>query len=254
MEVGMKDESQKATNLSEFMKHIDSLVREWSDWEHGGARLWYRGQSRADWGLIPGEYRFTHIDPDEIRSEFQLKARPLLRDAPQSEWEWYFVMQHHGLPTRLLDWTTGGLLALHFALRGNSGEADAAVWVLDPWSLNETSLGKAELVLSSEPKAALYLPKLYANKPAVPNRPIAVVPPYSTSRITVQRGTFTVHGSVKRGLEKLFSERLAKITIPKDSCLGLKRALRASGVGEFTVFPDLDGLCREIRSAEIEGC
>ncbi len=241
-----------AGSLADYVSAISSLSANWSDTQHGEVKLWCRGQSNAAWPLLPGEYRLPHINIEEIASEFQLKARPLLRGVPVSDWEWYFVMQHYGLPTRLLDWTSGALLALYFALRSSTGENDAAVWVLDPWALNEVSIKRAELILSTEPTAKPYLNSKFGTDNKA-HLPIGVVPPYNSERITVQRGSFTVHGTDRHGLEHLYKDRLAKITVPKDAALELKRELRTSGIGEFTVFPDLDGLCREICAVELEG-
>jgi len=245
---------KKVSNLAQFTEAISHFVEEWSDAEQGEVTLWCRGQRDAAWGLVPGEYRLHEPNSEEIFSEFELKARPLLREVPQSEWEWYFLMQHYGLPTRLLDWTAGALLALYFALRDEPGENDAAVWVIDPWELNKQTTGKAELIVSSEAIAQKYLPSKFFGGKKLPKAPIAIVPPYNSSRITVQRGTFTIHGSNRHGVEQIFGSRMAKIEIPKGSAFQMKRALRASGIGEFTVFPELDGLCREIRAVEIDGC
>ncbi len=239
-------------SLAGYVSEISRLSVEWSDTQNGEVKLWCRGQSNAEWGLVPGEYRLPEMNVEEIASEFQLKARPLLHSAPQSKWEWYFIMQHYGLPTRLLDWTSGALLALYFALRADAGENDAGVWVLDPWALNQRSAKKPELILSTEPVARAYLNSRFGT-----NRrgrfPVAVVPPYNSERITVQRGSFTVHGTDRRGLEHIYTDRLAKITVPKGAAIQLKRELRASGIGEFTVLPDLDGVCREICPVEGEG-
>ena len=81
------------------------------------------------------------IVEDELRQEFIIRAPSLSAERPQNSWEWYFLMQHSGAPTRLLDWTEGALIALYFAVRNKLDETDAAVWVLNPWSLNEHVLG-----------------------------------------------------------------------------------------------------------------
>jgi hypothetical protein len=248
---------KQARTISAFLDACQQLSDSWSDADTGDTTPWYRGQQNANWSLIPGEYRYALLDAAEIRSEFILKARELLRLPPTTDWEWYFLMQHYGLPTRLLDWTSGSLIGLHFALSANTGKTDAAVWVLDPWALNSWSCGCSDLVLTGgefreQPIARKYLRRVYQRFRMAP-KPLAIVPPYNSSRITAQRGTFTVHGSSNKGLEKQFARRLAKIVIPKAAILQLRQALRTVGVSEFTLFPDLDGLCRDIRTLELEG-
>lgn len=245
---------EKARTIAEYLQVFEKIVGDWSG-KTGAVRPWCRGHSDANWGLRPGECRPGLIcNPNEIRSEFHLRALPLLRRVPASDWEWYFLMQHHGLPTRLLDWTTGSLLALYFAVRDDVGKQDAAVWILDPWALNKRTLKRSELLLSTDEVAQLYLPPIYGSSRRIPKLPAAIVPAYNSERITVQRGTFTVHGTSREGIEEIFGERLVKVVIPRADAVSVKRSLRMSGIGEFTVFPELDGLCREIRAAEIDGC
>lgn len=249
--------SKTVKSLTHFLDLCAELVNKWS-MDHGELTLWYRGQRCDDWHLTPGEYRYPRIDAEEIRSEFILKARELVRSVPTADWdwEWYFLMQHYGLPTRLLDWTAGSLIGLHFALWGNTGQTDAAVWVLDPWALNHWNCKCSDLVVTGakpDPIAKRYLGPVYKKRRLL-KRPIAIVPPYNSQRITAQRGTFTVHGSSKQDLDVQFTSRLAKLTIPRDLVVQMRRQLRSHGISEFTLFPDLDGLCRDIHALEVEGC
>lgn len=247
-----------APSLAVFMDTCSVLLAKWSSPHHGEPTLWYRGHRDASWPLVPGEYRYAQLDSDDMRSEFALKARALLGESPANDWEWYFLMQHFGLPTRLLDWTTGSLVALHFALFGNAGSTDSAVWVLDPWSLNKWSSDSSDLVLTGGALRTDAIAKKYLKAPyttiRLPAKPIAVVPPFNSPRITVQRGCFTVHGSKRSPLDDQFHGHLAKIIIPKAQIIEMRRQLRSLGVSEFTLFPDLDGLSRDIRAFEIERC
>lgn len=248
---------KQAKSLAKYLSICAELADQWTRPDTGEARLWYRGQRDARWGLMPGEYRYSLINPDEMRSEFMLKAKPLLEKDPQSDWEWYFLMQHYGLPTRLLDWTQGSLIGLHFALCQQTGERDAAVWALDPWALNKSSIKKAELVITGadfkvDATAGTYLKPVYQRVNPLA-RPIAILPPYNSPRITAQRGTFTIHGRSRKGLEEQFTQKLARITIPKGEAVIVRRHLGSVGISEVTLFPELDGLCRDIRASEVEG-
>jgi len=248
--------AKPAKSLGQFLELCHDLDRRWADPEKGDMALWYRGQRDTRWSLTPGENRYGLLNPDEIRSEFILKAKELLPRPPATAWEWYFLMQHYGLPTRLLDWTAGSMIALHFALLGNKGDCDSAVWVLDPWALNQWSCGCSDLVVTGgefkpDAIASKYLGPVYKHF-KMGAKPIAVVPPYNSPRITAQRGAFTVHGSDKHDLDVQFTEKLAKIEIASDGVITTRRQLRAAGISEFTLFPDLDGLSRDIRATEID--
>lgn len=248
----------KVNSVAQYLSKCKEILKEWSDQSDGVPALWFRGQKDSSWDLIPGEFRFPFVNPDEIRSEFMLRAKALLKKDPTSDWEWYFLMQHFGLPTRLLDWTEGSLIGLHFALSNDTGEKDAVVWVLDPWELNQWSVNESDLVITgsefkNNPISKNYLGPVYSVL-KLPDKPIAIVPPFNSQRITVQRGKFTIHGSNTTGLDKQFQTKLVKIVIPKDNAIEIRRELRCVGISEFTLFPDLDGLCRDIRSIEVENC
>jgi hypothetical protein len=245
---------RRVISLPEYLTTVAETLETWVDEEGTDFSPWFRGHHQSSWRLQPTVYRseFTNLSEDDCRQDFKLRAYPYLvntaRD-PVDDWEWYFVMQHHGLPTRLLDWTESPLVALYFALREATGNFDAAVWMLDPWWLNEHTGGfDNEILWSNDPRVLNYLPVPFARGVVIPDKPIAIEAPYTSRRIAAQRGAFTLHGSARKPLEKHpeLAKRLVKIIVPRGNINNMKNALRSAGIRETLVFPELPGLCREL--------
>jgi hypothetical protein len=255
-----------AESVSEFAGIVAKVRREWFDEEdHWGP--WFRGQQRASWSLIPKLFREygsaqrirTDGLEDEICEEFATRA-PVLSGAGAlggNPWEWYFLMQHFGAPTRLLDWTGGALIALYFAVRDNPGFYNAAVWALDPFELNRRVTGRDYLVSPNQPEVNLrnmrevapWLPQRFGRHARVPRQPIAVYPAQVVQRMSTQQSCFTVHGSDLSGLDRLQGLKeplLVKIVIPSFRVREIKKELETSGIDEAVIFPDLDGLGRTV--------
>jgi FRG domain-containing protein len=106
--------------------------------------LWFRGQSDAAWSLEPSAFRravptgSALYDETSMFYHFRL-LRPDLSQSHQSTFDWLCVMQHFGLPTRLLDWSESVLVALFFAVADPTGEyaQDGRLYVLNAVRLNE---------------------------------------------------------------------------------------------------------------------
>jgi hypothetical protein len=142
-----------ADSLGEFINRVTEFRQWWGLPKH--KELWFHGESK-DYGetiLRPELYRPTSSGvplksigklleiENDLFEEFQRSAVERSDEKTSEEdWDWdsYFLMQHHSGPTRLLDWSDGALLALHFALRNKADDAhDARVYVLEPSRLNK---------------------------------------------------------------------------------------------------------------------
>jgi hypothetical protein len=196
---------------------------------------------------------------DEIRQEFIVRAPSLGPERPQNSWEWYFLMQHSGAPTRLLDWTESALIALFFAVRGKvaAKEDDASVWILEPWKLNQYVANIYEVVAPGAETGMVakhaeryrgWLPDRYSQPRELTEKlPVAVYPTHFSRRISSQRSCFTIHGSEEDGFEHLpkqFNEYLVKAIIPGEKAHETETSLSVAGIDEVTIYPDLDGLGR----------
>lgn len=247
------DEQPIARSLASFVEAVGNLDRvlftDRSLIETPWLRPWFRGQGSSEHALVPTGYR-SAANEDELRNEFQRRAPALMEgEHPNDAWGWYFLMRHYGVPTRLLDWTEGSLIALHFALTSHLAGQAAVVWVLDPWWLNEISINAREIADPGETVAAPYLPAPFTKAP-LPELPLAIQPHHVSRRIAVQRGYFTVHGSARDGFSVVTSRSsqkgLARIIVPEDAIPRIAVELDQAGITETSVFPDLEGLCREL--------
>lgn len=258
----MFEEPVVVTQLSGYVSVVEQLSRLW---RHPEATWylhpWFRGHRRSDWPLLPSVYRHQEreagvgsefFNEAELLDMFKRRAPRYLDHQPRTHWEWVSLMQHHGLPTRLLDWTESALVALHFAVRESKGDEDAAVWALNPWWINKHVFREFTLFSADSSKVDSWQSGSGV-PPTLPNPPIAVWAPHDGHRILAQRGAFTIHGDDRKGLDKLAAEmpsadhQLCKLTIPAVAIEGLRRELTLNGITESLIFPELDGLCRELK-------
>lgn len=256
-----------AKSLSDYLSHSMKIRKSWET-KKKFIDPWFRGLSSVSHTLLPGWYRLGKrakgIDEDDLQDEFQRRAVPLLEGRqPQSLWEWSFLMQHYGLPTRLLDWSESSLVGLYFAVgdwqgKGGKPNADAVVWMLDPWYLNQWSKGKNEVFRYDRRKIARYFSKKLYKKDRFPKKPIALMPHHNNRRLTAQRGVFTMHGKINKPLEVMLASeekpRLVKIVIPKKHILKIREEIQHTGISDIMFFPEMPYLCQDImKSWELAG-
>jgi len=236
------------------MRHAERRVQTIGEFvtalrDTAGGLVWYRGQARADWPLLPSLAR----QPDGVRAElitikrFKQNAAPFLAARPADEWEWVFLMQHHRAPTRLLDWSESPLVAMFFAL-WDSGheESDAAVWCLDPIALNHHAGHRRRherdiLAFSIDREMDDYLPD-NVNERVAPHNPVAAIGPRNSVRMVAQAGTFTVIHADATPIEAVSDNQnhIWKLVVPAASKALLRSELTLLGITEHSLFPDLD--------------
>lgn len=239
-------------SVADFVEHIAKLRADWCGSTGGDGQLWFRGQPDRTLPLVPKLYRFADAkeNEDDLRGEFQRYGSQLITESrPKDEWEWYFLMQHFGVPTRLLDWSDGGLLALYFAVRFHPRDSDPAVWVIEPCWLNKQTVDNDSVLLAGWPDTDPYLREAFDWTLRV-KYPIAVDPSHVARRVTVQHSRFTIHGTSHFGLEEIASKsrrpKLLQFYFAGSLIDTIANDLNTSGIVETTVFPDLEGLGREL--------
>lgn len=241
---------------------------------------WYRGHSASSsYRLRPYLYRHkTIVGADDLldleekmMTAFQRQA--MLHaykggiDDAKARTELLFYMQHYGVPTRLLDWSSNPFIALYFALsrakrdKTTSTYMDAAaLWILDPFAWNRYAL--AELgwkdsgpANAEDPRIISYLPQL-AGRTAIGSKytmPIALTGSVNTARMMAQRGNFAIFNGDTQPMETLYTNKkfergcLVKLEIPAVFIGTLLHDLIALGYTDSVAYPDLEGLAMEVK-------
>jgi hypothetical protein len=227
--------------------------------DHAGysGAVWFRGQVSKTWKLAPGYLRLKSPPSEStLLKRFKQSAAMLLDRPPKDTFDWLFLMQHYGLPTRLLDWSESPLVALYFAVEQHAkhpGE-DAALWCLRPSELNK----KANIQDDHE---EFFIPsfddeelKNYALESLAsgPKRtrllPIATIATRNNPRIQAQLGVFTIHHLDEIAIEDIGdASHVVKYTIPDSKRSLILDQLSLLGFSKFTMFPELASIGENIK-------
>ena len=191
-------------------------------------RWLFRGHASCDWNLLPkaGRHPYNQLNDSIVFQTWKRQAISYIKNRPQDEWEWLSVAQHHGLATRLLDWSSNPLVACFFAVRDQL-PGDAVVYASKfRWTVPHDRSISPE----AYPKLAIFRANRIAN------------------RITNQSGIFSIHPNPQESLSKSDPGiiDLEEIRICESYRKTLRSQLSYYGINEATLFPDLDGISNHI--------
>jgi hypothetical protein len=216
----------------------------------------FRGERDERWPLYSSLSRYLKnfgVDQrawadqeSRILRVFKRKAHQFLAQPPEpdDDFQWLALMQHHGAPTRLIDFTWSPYVAAFFALERTLN--DGVVWAMNPGAIDSS---RADKPLRMDPRNKGNFSRYYLKGK---QRFIWMGEPHTMNRrLIAQSGTFAVPGVLDVPIEEMLSDRDQENILAK---FILTNAVREVGMRELyrmnityaTLFPDLEGLARSM--------
>lgn len=245
----MKHRDVEITSIFDLISKLEAHRTE-------GKKVWYRGHADSSWPLAPSISRGRTtpiVDEFQYYKSFKQEAARVISDPPSDEWGWLFLMQHYGVPTRLLDFSENPLVALYFAVTGEP-EADGALFVMEPttWNIENNRSGLSADDIPScgiDEEMDLYLMSAIVKNPDPENGnpPLAATGSRNSQRIFAQEGVFVVFHS-KMAMETANDDcrSVWKYRIPAPYKKTIRDHLALLSISEYTLFPELGTLAAKI--------
>lgn len=161
---------------------------------------------------------------EQTMSKFIDMSVPYFDMRKMSAWDQWTIGQHHGIPTRFLDWTQNPLIALYFAVESEHG-ADASVYIINKSQFSTSD--DVEDLFSTEDDVILHSPS------------------YINPRIIAQKGVFTVHKNPTKPIDDIIGKnegQISQLIILQNSMSEIRNMLDWCGINRSFVYPGLDGV------------
>jgi hypothetical protein len=254
----------EANSVQSAFAKVLELLQPWRS--HERPYVWFRGVKDRALALLPGAYWRQDYGESDPLITFCQEGIPFVTVPGHNTWESYCLAQHHGIPTRLLDWTESFSSALFFAFDKWNASTVPCIWLLQPNLVNKLFINW-EGVMAPECSGELanWLPNqisldetlfktdtegfTYSNE-----YPLAIYPKRANRRIAAQRGVFTVHGRDRRALDVQLAAKspdmstiLARLDFVDCSKDDVLYELALLGVRRSHVYPDVDNFVLEIK-------
>lgn len=266
-----REDQPSIKSVHGFIKQLLALRK-----PRGSRKMWYRGVSDVTHALVPtigrdDEFPLGRWRSYDFEQEWQLLHRFRRRSYREvggllPAGEALFMARHHGLPTRLLDWTANALYGLYFACLGDPTKS-ACLWAMLGREDRDYIDGLTVAGISDELSLFAYLDGRFtayrrtARWEQRRRRLKLLEPPFNSARLLAQDGVFTVHNCPQIPLEEFVDKKFDADDldietffcwkIPAGIKSDLIEQLSGLGITHRTVYPDLDGIAKSLRETEL---
>ena len=215
---------------------------------------WWRGLPDENYSLLPGVLR-EQIDlvlESDKSMIFMQGALARHEKCPRKEEfsRWLFLMQHHGLKTRLMDWTLSPFIALFFVI-WKEQEKCGSLCALNPGILNENQYGKHDIPLPHADEVIKITSQAFSPGPHENDKIIALSPDQVDPRMLLQFSRFTIHGGLTPLDQMPNAENfLMKFSVSANAKPKIEAQLVHMGIRLSNLFPDLDHLALDFNESK----
>lgn len=213
-----------------------------------------RGELRTSLARLGGARDLEHHLLRAFRKYAQREAVP-----GDSVWNWLAVGAHHGLPTRLLDWTYSPFVAMHFATEDTQRfDTPGVIWAVDYIRTNELLPERLKSILADEGSNVFTAEMLGRAATTIPDFDrlsatefvVFYEPPSLDDRIAIQFALFSLISNPRLSLEAWLAQHpevFRRIIIPAELKWEVRDKLDQANITERVLYPGLDGLSRWLK-------